>query len=209
VCGGSVECGGGAAAVSPGFCGGAAARLERRWWRRSLLGRTNGRKGCGGGMASSNTGSGGLQGPAAGAGSAGGEARFGAMKNWSTGGLLERVRPFKEWVRNLLPAREATGCLASLRTVLIKESSDDPADLEMIGAGRGSPEDCAFRNALLRRGRRGAEVVEGLTGGESVEEESAGAASLAGRDGETERCKGGQVPQIAELPGPISRPCMS
>ena len=150
-----------------------------------------------------------MQGPAACAGSTGEEAGFGMKKNWSAGGLLERVRPFKEWVRNLLPTRVATECLASLRTVLIKESSDDPADLEMIEAGRGGPEDCACRNALLRRGGRGAEIVVGSMGGESVDEEGAVAASSASRDGEIERCKSGQDPQVAELPGPISRLRMS
>ena len=150
-----------------------------------------------------------MQGPAACAGSTGEEAGFGMKKNWSAGGLLERVRPFKEWVRNLLPTRAATECLASLRTELIKESSDDPADLEMIEAGRGGPEDCACRSALLRRGGRDAEIVVGSMGGESVDEEGAVAASSASRDGEIERCKSGQDPQVAELPGPISRLRMS
>ena len=89
------------------------------------------------------------------------------------------------------------------------KSSDDPADLEMVEAGRGGPEDCACRNALLRRGGRDAEIVVGSMGGESVDEEGAVAASSASRDGEIERCKSGQDPQVAELPGHISRLRMS
>ena len=148
-----------------------------------------------------------LLGPLVSAGSAGEEAGVDRKKNWSAGGLLERERPLKVCGRSLQPMREATERLAALLTFWIKESNAGPMNLETSEVGREVPEDCAFREALLRRDGRGA----GIDGG-SMDEESGGGrgaevASWRDRDERPENCKGGKVPRVAEPPGTQSRPC--
>ena len=147
-----------------------------------------------------------MPGPAVDAFSAEEEAGFDRKKNWSAGGLLERERPLRECVRIFLPMREDMEHLAALLTVWIKESNDGPKDLVTSEAEREGPEDCAFRDALLRRDGRGAGSI-----GDSMCEEFVGGgavvASWEGRDGRTEYCKGGKVPLAAEPPGTQSRPC--
>ena len=126
-----------------------------------------------------------------GAGSAEDGAAFDRKKNWSAGGLLERERPFEECCRSLLPKRDVVERLAALLMVCMNESSDEPKDLAMSETGREGPKDCVIQEALLRRigratGSIGESLDEGFVGGRDEV-----TAPWKGRDGRTEKGKGG------------------